>query len=64
MKKIFYCGLFALIIVSLFSFQGQVIEVKRFYVAVNGKDANNGSIDQPFATLEQARNLRLVKKLF
>ena len=62
MKKIFYCGLFALIIVSLFSFQGQVIEVKRIYVAVNGKDANNGSIDQPFATLEQAQKaVRMAK---
>lgn len=63
MVKIFFCGIASLVIIGMVSFQLPLNEVKRFYVAVNGKDINNGSINQPFATLEAAQKaVRSIKK--
>ena len=55
MIKTFYCGLATLGILLLLSFQLPENDLKRFYVALNGKDSNKGTIDKPFATLEAAQ---------
>jgi hypothetical protein len=63
MVKKLFGGLATLATLLLLSFQFPENEVKRFYVAVNGKDSNNGSADQPFATLEAAQiAVRAAKK--
>lgn len=41
--------------VSLVSFELTEKEVKKIYVAVDGKDSNDGSISRPFASLEAAQ---------
>ena len=55
MIKTFYCGLATLGILLLLSFQLPKNDLNRFYVALNGKDSNKGTIDKPFATLEAAQ---------
>ena len=55
MIKTFYFGLKTLGILLLLSFQFPENDLKRFYVALNGKDSNKGTIDKPFATLEAAQ---------
>ena len=63
MVRIRFYGLATLVLLFLLSFQFPENKVKRFYIAVNGKDSNNGSVDQPFATLEAAQSaVRAAKK--
>ena len=44
------------IFICLFILSGCANTPVEFYVAADGSDANPGTIDQPFATLEKARN--------
>ena len=61
-RKIVF-GLFFLGISFLLSFQLPDKEVRKIYVALQGKDSNDGSFQKPFATFEAAQQaVRLVKK--
>ena len=62
MKRVLFSGLMSLAIIGLLGFQLPVNEVKRLYVALNGRDSNNGSIHQPFATLEAAQKAVIAAK--
>ena len=48
-----YLCLFAIALLTIFSCSTQQTE---FFISPNGNDQNSGSITQPFATLERARN--------
>jgi len=48
-----YPSLFAIAMLTIFSCSKQQTE---FFISPNGNDHNSGSITQPFATLERARN--------
>jgi Right handed beta helix region len=63
MTRILFCGLSTLLLLGLFPSPLAATELKRIYVSVNGKDSNNGTIDQPLATLEAAqKTVRAAKK--
>lgn len=60
-KKIVF-GLFSLGICFLLSFQLPDKEVKKIYVALQGKDSNDGSFQKPLASLEAAQQAVRVAK--
>ena len=60
-KKIVF-ALFSLGICFLMSFQIPEKEVKKFYVALQGKDSNDGSFQNPLASLEAAQQAVRVAK--
>ena len=60
-KKIVF-ALFSLGICFLMSFQIPEKEVKKFYVALQGKDSNDGSFQKPLASLEAAQQAVRVAK--
>ena len=63
MLRIVFFGLALVNTCLLLSFQLPENGVKKFYVAVNGKDANDGSINHPFGSLEAAQQaVREAKK--
>ena len=60
-RKIVF-GLFFLVISFLLSFQLPDKEVKKFYVAFQGKDSNDGSFQKPLASFEAAQQAVRVTK--
>ena len=60
-KNVF--GLLTFCMIFLLSFQLPDKEIKKIYVALQGKDSNDGSIQKPLASFEAAQNaVRLVKQ--
>jgi hypothetical protein len=56
-------GLLTFCMIFLLSFQLPDKETKKIYVALQGKDSNDGSIQKPLASFEAAQNaVRLVKQ--
>jgi len=56
-------GLLTFCMIFLLSFQLPDKETKKIYVALHGKDSNDGSIQKPLASFEAAQNaVRLVKQ--
>ncbi len=63
MVKILFLALTVLVTLHFLSFRFPENEVRRFYVSSQGKDSNNGSVNQPFATFSAAQKaVREAKK--
>ncbi len=55
-KKILSVVMLVFMLISLVSFNVNASETIHYFVATNGSDDNDGSLDKPFATIEGARD--------